>query len=212
MSDIISSLPELLSKFIENNPFNGYLAIIFAMFLENIIPPIPSELIMPLGGYYVSTGELNFNLVVISGTIGSVIGGLPWYGLGRMFNEEKIEKLISDKGKWLGISSNELRKSRNWFDKYGVKLIFWGRLIPGVRTLISVPAGIELMPLRIFLIWTTLGSLLWVTFLTSAGFFMGENFRKIQDFVGYFSGIIKPILFVLIIYFLSSRILKLIRK
>ena len=205
--NLITSLPDLITKTVETNPYVAYFVICFSMFLENIIPPIPSEIIMPLGGFFVYKGDLNFYILIAFGLIGTVIGALPWYFLGRLLNEKKISNFIDRKGKFIGISLKDLDKSRLWFDKYGVPLVFWGRLIPGVRTLISVPAGIELMPINKFLIWTSLGSLIWVIFLTSAGYLFGENYENIGIYIDKFKVILKPI-FVILILFLLIRFFK----
>ena len=172
------------------------------MFLENIIPPIPSEIIMPLGGFFVYQGDLNFYILILFGLIGTVLGALPWYYLGRFLNEKKLAKVVESKGKFLGITSKDFNKSKLWFDKYGVSLVFWGRLIPGIRTLISVPAGIELMPLRKFLVWTTLGSLIWVVLLSLAGYLFGENYRIIETYIDNLKFFIKPLLLIISIFFL----------
>ena len=200
--NFITSIPDLITKTVETNPYIAYFVISFAMFLENLIPPIPSEIIMPLGGFFVYTGDLNFYILIVSGLIGTVVGALPWYFLGKLLNEKKLSNFIDRKGKFVGISLKDLDKSRLWFDKYGVLLVFWGRLIPGIRTLISVPAGIELMPLNKFLIWTSLGSLIWVIFLTSAGYLFGENYEIIGLYIDNFKIILKPIFVILILFFL----------
>ena len=200
--NLITSIPDLISKTVETNPYIAYLVIGLAMFLENLIPPIPSEIIMPLGGFFVYKGDLNFYILIISGLIGTVIGALPWYFLGKLLNEKKLSNFIDRKGKFVGISIKDLDKSRLWFDKYGVLLVFWGRLIPGIRTLISVPAGIELMPINKFLIWTSLGSLIWVLFLTSAGYLFGENYESINLYIDNFKIILKPIFVIVILFFL----------
>ena len=200
--NLITSIPDLITKTVETNPYIAYLVISFAMFLENLIPPIPSEIIMPLGGFFVYTGDLNFYILIVSGLIGTVVGALPWYFLGKLLNEKKLSNFIDRKGKFVGISLKDLDKSRLWFDKYGVLLVFWGRLIPGIRTLISVPAGIELMPINKFLIWTSLGSLIWVIFLTSAGYLFGENYEIIGLYIDNFKIILKPIFLILILFFL----------
>jgi alkaline phosphatase len=127
---------------------------------------------------------------------------LPWYYLGKLVNENRLSSFLDKRGKYIGITSNDLIKSKRWFDKYGVSLVFWGRLVPGIRTLISVPAGMELMPLRKFLIWTSLGSLIWVALLTYAGFAFGENYQIIETYLDQFKFIIKPMLFLIFIYFL----------
>ena len=200
--NLITSLPDLITKTVETNPNIAYFVISLAMFLENLIPPIPSEIIMPLGGFFVYKGDLNFYILIIFGLIGTVIGALPWYFLGKLLNEKKLSNFIDRKGKFVGISLKDLDKSRIWFDKYGVMLVFWGRLIPGIRTLISVPAGIELMPINKFLIWTSLGSLIWVIFLTSAGYLFGENYEIIGLYIDNFKVILKPIFVILILYLL----------
>ena len=207
--NIITSIPEIISDSVKNNPNVAYLVICFAMFLENVIPPIPSEIIMPLGGYFVYQGNLNFYILVIFGLIGTVLGGLPWYYLGRFLNEKKLASFVDSKGKFIGISSRDLNKSKLWFDKYGVSLVFWGRLIPGIRTLISVPAGIELMPLKKFLVWTSLGSLIWVVLLTLLGYVLGENYKIIESYIDNFKVFIKPIFIIIFALFIFKYLKKL---
>ncbi len=199
ISEFISSLPVFIGNAVETNQWIGYGAILLAMFLENLIPPIPSELIMPLGGFYVSQGQLDFLPV-------------PWYGIGRLVNEERLEKWLEKNGRWLGIKPQELARSRKWFNKYGVSLVFWGRLVPGIRTLISVPAGVELMPITPFLIWTTAGSLIWTLFLTITGFYLGDNYANIETLISPFSSIFKIIIIVAISGALITLIYKTLRK
>ena len=212
ISDFISSLPLLIGNAVETNQWIGYGAILLAMFLENLIPPIPSELIMPLGGFYVYQGQLDFFPVVLAGLIGTVIGALPWYGIGKLVNEERIEKWLEKNGRWIGINSQDLSRSRKWFNKYGVSLVFWGRLVPGIRTLISVPAGVELMPITPFLIWTTAGSLIWTLFLTITGFYLGDNYANIETWISPFSSIFKIIIISCISVALVTLIYKTLRK
>tara|TARA_Y100001968_G_scaffold216980_1_gene199716 strand:- start:375 stop:1031 length:657 start_codon:yes stop_codon:yes gene_type:complete len=212
ISEFISSLPLLIGKAVETNQWIGYGAILLAMFLENLIPPIPSELIMPLGGFYVSQGQLNFLPVVLAGLIGTVFGAFPWYGIGRLVNEERLEIWLEKNGRWIGINPQELARSRKWFNRYGVSLVFWGRLVPGIRTLISVPAGVELMPIFPFLIWTTAGSLIWTLFLTITGFYLGDNYANIEKWLSPFSSIFKLIFVLIISGFLITLIYKTLRK
>ena len=212
ISEFISSLPVLIGNAVETNQWFGYGAILFAMFLENLIPPIPSELIMPLGGFYVYQGQLDFFPVVLSGLLGTVLGALPWYGIGRLVNEERLEQWLKKNGRWIGIHPQELSRSRKWFNKYGVSLVFWGRLVPGIRTLISVPAGIELMPITPFLIWTSAGSLIWTLFLTITGFYLGDSYRNIEKWISPFSSTFKIIIIIILSIALISLIYKTLRK
>ncbi len=212
ISEIISSLPVLIGNAVETNQWIGYAAILMAMFLENLIPPIPSELIMPLGGFYVYQGQLDLLPVVLAGLIGTVIGALPWYGIGRLVNEEKLEKWLKRNGRWIGINPQDLARSRKWFNRYGVSLVFWGRLVPGIRTLISVPAGVELMPITPFLIWTTAGSLIWTLFLTITGFYLGDSYESIEKWISPFSSIFKTIIIIILTLFAIFFIYKTLRK
>ena len=212
ISEFISSLPVFIGNAVETNQWIGYGAILLAMFLENLIPPIPSELIMPLGGFYVAQGQLDFLPVVLAGLIGTVMGALPWYGIGKLVNEEKLENWLKKNGRWIGINPRDLARSRTWFNKYGVSLVFWGRLIPGIRTLISVPAGVELMPITPFLVWTTAGSLIWTLFLTITGVYLGDNYANIERWISPFSSIFKIIIFIIILFALVSLVYKTLRK
>ena len=211
-ASFLNSIPEYISLAVEKNSIIAYLTICLAMFLENIIPPIPSEIIMPLGGFFVYQQKLNFYILVFWGLLGTILGSLPWYYLGRLVNEKRISNFLEKKGKYLGISSSDLSKSKRWFDKYGVSLVFWGRLVPGIRTLISVPAGIELMPLRKFLIWTTFGSFIWVALLTYAGYLFGENYPIIETYLDQIKYVIKPILILIFLYFFIKLIIRLLKR
>ena len=206
--NFLTSIPDYISLAVEKNSTLAYLTICLAMFLENIIPPIPSEIIMPLGGFFVSQQKLNFYFLVFWGLLGTILGSLPWYYLGRLVNEKRLSNFLDKKGKYLGISSNDLTKSKRWFERYGVSLVFWGRLVPGIRTLISVPAGIELMPLRKFLLWTTLGSLLWVALLTYAGYLFGEKYQIIETYLDQIKYVVKPVLILIFIFFLIKVLIK----
>ena len=210
--NFLTSIPEYINLAVERNSIIAYLTICLAMFLENIIPPIPSEIIMPLGGFFVYQQKLNFYILVFWGLLGTILGSLPWYYLGRLVNEKKLSNFLDKKGKYLGISSHDLSKSKSWFDKYGVSLVFWGRLVPGIRTLISVPAGIELMPLRKFLIWTTFGSLIWVALLTYSGYLFGENYLIIESYLDQIKYFVKPILILIFLYFFMKILIRFLKK
>ena len=212
--DIVSSISirEYINNAVETNSTLAYLTICLAMFLENIIPPIPSEIIMPLGGYFVFEGKLNPYFLVFWGLLGTIAGSLPWYYLGRLVNEKRLSNFLDKKGKYLGIYADDLTKSKRWFERYGVSLVFWGRLVPGIRTLISVPAGIELMPLKKFLVWTSLGSLIWVALLTYAGYLFGENYEIIETYLDQIKYFVKPILILILLYYLIKLVIRFIKK
>lgn len=168
----------------------GYPGIILLMFLENLFPPIPSELIMPLAGFTVQQGEMVFAYAVLAGVIGTMIGAFPWYYAGKVLGERRLKSWANRYGKWLGISEKDIEKVIVWFNRHGKKAVFFGRLVPGIRTLISIPAGISGMPLLPFTLYSTIGTCLWVLFLTTAGYVLGKNYHLMDEWLGPVSKIV----------------------
>lgn len=160
----------------------GYLGIALLMFLETIIIPIPSELVMPLAGFTAAQGKLTLIYVILAGTVGTVLGALPWYYVGKLLGEQRLKVLADRHGKWFGVSGHDIEKAKSWFDKHGGKAVFFCRLVPGVRTWVSVPAGISRMHLLPFLIYSVLGSTLWVSLLTYGGYTLGNNYQLVEQY------------------------------
>jgi membrane protein DedA with SNARE-associated domain len=177
----------------------GYIGIALLMFLENLFPPIPSELIMPLAGFTIAQGNMEFVPAILAGVIGTVLGAFPWYYLGKIVSEERLEHLADKYGKWITVSSKDIRKANEWFNRHGVKAVFFGRLVPGVRTLISLPAGINNMSLVPFVLYSTIGTTLWVVFLTTIGYLLGDHYTLVEEYLGPIS---KIVLLSLIIWFI----------
>ncbi|NUZ06046.1 DedA family protein [Piscinibacter koreensis] len=157
----------------------GYVAIVLLMFAENVFPPIPSELIMPFAGFSAARGELHPVLVVLAGTAGSLLGGLPWFFAGRWWGAERVKRAADRHGRWLAVSRAEIESAEKWFDRYHAPVLVFGRLLPGVRTLIALPAGFSGMALAPFVVWSAVGSLLWVSLLTGAGYLMESRYGTI---------------------------------
>jgi membrane protein DedA with SNARE-associated domain len=215
MQDFINRLPELIGSAVDANPLIGYLVIGLVMLLENVFPPIPSELVMPLGGFYVQQGKLELLPVLLAGLIGTLMGAWFWYGIGRLINEERLEHWLSLHGRWIGIQPADLARSRRWFKRHGSAVVFWGRLIPGVRTLVSVPAGIELMPQLPFLAWTAGGSLIWILILTLAGQALGEGYQRVGEWLEPITQLIKVLLLLAALAFtawIGARLISQRRK
>ena len=162
----------------------GYVGIVFLMFLENVFPPIPSELIMPLAGFTTTQGKLSLPGVILAGMIGSVLGALPLYFAGKLAGEERLKAWADRYGKWLTVSGEDIEKAKSWFDRHGGKAVLFGRLVPGVRSLISVPAGLSAMPLPLFLLYSALGTGIWAGILAWAGQLLGKNYRKVDQYLG----------------------------
>jgi membrane protein DedA with SNARE-associated domain len=187
----------------------GYVGIALLMFLENLFPPIPSELIMPLAGFTVSKGEMALVPAIAAGVIGTMLGALPWYYVGKIAGETRIRRWLDRYGRWIGISAEDIDKSKKWFYRHGTKAVFVGRLIPGIRTLISLPAGFSGMAMPQFLIYSTLGTLAWVGLLTGAGYLLGDNYEQVD---GYLEPVSKLVLAGLLIIFGIWLVLKLKRR
>lgn len=161
----------------------GYLGVAGLMLLENLFPPIPSELIMPLAGFVAARGELQIALVVLAGTLGSLAGALPWYYAGRWLGRDRLRRLAARHGRWLTVSPEEFDRASAWFDRHGGWAVLIGRLVPGVRTLISVPAGIAGMGLGRFLLLSAIGSLAWTAALALAGYVLEDHYAVVADYV-----------------------------
>lgn len=186
----------------------GYVGIALLMFAENLFPPIPSELIMPLAGFTVAQGKMNFVLAVVAGLLGTMLGALPWYYAGKLLGEERLKSLADKYGKWITVSSRDIDKADNWFDRHGSKAVFLGRLVPGIRTIISLPAGLSEMHLVPFLIYSTIGSALWIFGLTYAGYLLGDNYEVVDDYLGPVSKIVLAILVIGFAIWVGRRMMR----
>ncbi|ADV66106.1 DedA family protein [Deinococcus maricopensis] len=162
----------------------GYGGIFLLMVLENVFPPVPAEVIMPAAGFAAARGELHLLLAIVAGTAGSVVGTLPLYFLGRLVGEVRLAAWADRYGRWLTLSSRDIQQADDWFDRHGHKAVLFGRLLPGIRSLLSIPAGLSEMPLGKFLLYTALGSGLWTTVNAGGGYLLGENFERVQHLIG----------------------------
>jgi membrane protein DedA with SNARE-associated domain len=183
----------------------GYLGIALLMFLDNIFPPIPSEIIMPSAGYSASQGELLLAGVIIAGCIGSLVAAAILYWIGYKFNHDSIFRFVDRYGKYLFIKSNDVKKSLDWFEHYGHRIVFFGRMIPAVRSLISIPAGMSHMPFWKFMFFSSLGTIIWTTFLACVGFYFGENQALMQNIFSQVSHFIIIVVIAIIIWILYRR-------
>ncbi len=161
----------------------GLPGITLLMFLENVFPPIPSELIMPLAGFNAAGGEQNLVAVLIAGSLGSLAGALLWYWIGRRIGAERLKRLTRKHGRWLTITPEEIDQSNQWFGRYGGLAVLVGRLVPTVRTFISVPAGVAEMPLYKFMAFTTVGTVVWTTLLTLAGYWLQSQYTMVSEWL-----------------------------
>ena len=157
----------------------GYWGLALAMFLENVVPPIPSEAVLPAAGIAVRQGHLAFVWTILAATAGSVLGVTPWFYVGRWVGRERLALWADRRGKWLGISRKDVQRADIWFDRYGHVAVLVGRMVPGIRTLISVPAGLAGMGLLRFLLYSAAGTAGWSAALIMVGWWLGRDSERL---------------------------------
>ena len=163
----------------------GYGGIFFLMVLENIFPPIPSEVILPLAGFAAARGDLHIAVVALVATCGAVVGCLPWYLLGRWFSISRLKCLSARYGRLFTFSPDDLDTAQAWFLRHGQKTVLLGRLVPTIRTLISLPAGVTRMSLPAFLSYSFLGSAMWTSALVLLGYVLESQYDRVAGYVNF---------------------------
>lgn len=158
----------------------GLWSLAFLMLLQNLIPVLPSEVIMPLAGFLASLGYMDVRGAILAGLAGSMLGHVPWYLLGRTAGEHRLRRLADRHGRWLGLGEQHVRKADHWFQRHASGAVFLGRLVPGIRTCVNIPAGATRMPLWPFLGYTLLGDAIWTASLAWGGFTLGRDYRLVS--------------------------------
>jgi membrane protein DedA with SNARE-associated domain len=184
---------------------SGYLGVGFLMFLETLFPPIPSEVIMPVAGMAAAQGKMGFGLAVAAGTAGAMLGNVFWYLAARALGHDRLRPIIRRWGKWLTLDWNDVDKAHRWFDRHGVALVLIGRLLPTIRSIISIPAGLLDMRFRNFVIASTIGTGLWTALLAGAGYKLQENFRDIGKVIGPLSNAVIVVIVIAYVWRLATH-------
>ena len=174
-------MTDLVFRLIE---WGGYFGVALLMFLETVFPPIPSEVIMPLAGVIAARGEMSLPIVILCGTAGAMLGNIVWFGVAKLIGYERFEPLIRRFGRWLTLDWNEVERVHKLFDNHGNAIVFIGRMLPTVRSLVSIPAGLLKMRFLPFVIWSTLGSAIWTAGLAIAGWVLGQQFDQVETVLG----------------------------
>ena len=177
----------------------GPLGVALLMFLENVFPPLPSEVIMPLAGYLAARGEASFWAMSAAGVAGSLAGALFWYRVGRAVTHERLCAWVDRHGTWLAMRPDDVDGAAEWFARHGRWSVLFGRMVPLVRTLISVPAGFTRMPAAQFVVLSTIGTGVWTLGLAYAGLLLGNRFQQVERLIGPVSSAI--VAFAVIVYF-----------
>ena len=162
---------------------SGYLGVGFLMFLETLFPPIPSEIIMPVAGVTAANGKLQLSFVILSGTAGAMLGNIFWYLASRALGVKRLKPFIQKNGRWLTLTWPEVQRAHDWMESHGAAFVLVGRLIPTIRSLVSIPAGLLDMRFRDFFIASTLGTFAWTALLAGAGFRLKSDFSQVDQFL-----------------------------
>lgn len=186
----------------------GYPGIVLIILIENLFPPIPSEIVLPFAGFMTTRGTLTIWGVTIAATIGSVLGSLALYLVGHWFGRERIYRIVRRYGRFLTTDERDVQRAEDWFRRYGVWTVFFCRMIPIMRSLISIPAGLVRMNLWVFLIYTIVGSLIWNILLTGIGAALGTAWPLVTRMVGYYQNAVLIGLIGVVVVFGLLRLLK----
>ncbi|MCO5214991.1 MAG: DedA family protein [Thermomicrobiales bacterium] len=205
MSDLLGNMSEWATRVMDAL---GYAGLAFLVALENVFPPIPSEVILPLAGFNSSRGSMNILLAIVFATVGSLIGAVILYYIGYVFGEERVRYIINRWGKWLGFKESDVDMADRWFDRHGGVAVMLCRVIPIVRSLISIPAGLRKMPLSTFMLFTTIGSLVWNSILVTAGYLLGDNWDHVEQYVGYLQYLVILVVLVIGVWWVWARMIK----
>ncbi|WP_418041161.1 DedA family protein [Paenibacillus xylanilyticus] len=177
----------------------GYIGIALIIALENVFPPIPSEIILPFGGFMTTYTSLTLPGVIIAATIGSVLGAVILYGIGLLIDVERLEKIVDRWGPILRIKKEDIHRVDAWFDKYGMWTVLFCRMVPLVRSLISIPAGMSNMKFGLFVLFTTIGTLAWNIILVLVGAALGASWENILHFMDVYSLVVYALLAIIVV-------------
>ncbi|MCX6536109.1 MAG: DedA family protein [Actinobacteria bacterium] len=184
----------------------GYLGVALLVGLESVIPVIPSEIVQPYAGFVARRDDMSVVIMVIVATIGSVVGSLIMYGIAAAIGPNRLHSFINQYGKWVGISSAELDKAERWFDRRANATVLFGRCVPLIRAVISIPAGFRRMKIIPFTIYTAIGSLMWNIFLIGAGALLGDQWDRISKYISVFQWVVILAIIVVLARFVISRV------
>lgn len=200
---MLEALSNLIIQLIQTS---GYLGIFILMTLESALIPIPSEVTMPFSGFLISRGVLSFFPVILTGAVGNLMGSLIAYGIGFYLEETVILSLVRKYGKFILMTKEDYTKSLNWFNKYGNSIVFFSRLLPAIRTFISLPAGLAKMNIWKFSIYTFVGSFIWSAFLTIIGVYLGSNWHTLEVYFRRFDFAIAVLLILGVLFYINHKL------
>ncbi len=199
---VLSSLADWVTGVIDSL---GYLGVALLVALENVFPPIPSEIVLPFAGFVASDGDANLIGMIVAATVGSVVGALILYGFSAWVGPDRVGQVVIRYGRWLRLTTDDVIKAERWFDRYSGWAVLLCRRIPLVRSLISIPAGFRRMPLGRFVVYTSIGSAVWNSALIGAGYLLRSSWHDVEPILSWFQYVVVAVIVVAIAWFVWSR-------
>jgi membrane protein DedA with SNARE-associated domain len=186
----------------------GYVGVALLVALENLFPPIPSEIVLPFAGFVVSDGNATLLGMIVAATVGSVAGALVLYGIAAAIGPDRLRAFVVAYGRWFRLTTGDLDRAEAWFDRRAVVAVLIGRCVPLIRSLVSIPAGFRRMPITVFLLYTTIGSLIWNTALIGAGYLLREQWDEVAPIMDWFQYVVLAAIAVAVAWFVWTRFIR----
>jgi membrane protein DedA with SNARE-associated domain len=184
----------------------GAVGVALLVILENVFPPIPSEIVLPFAGFVAQRGDGSVIVMIFAATIGAVVGALILYGIAALIGPERLSAFIARFGRWFGVKPSDLQRAEQWFDRHAVAAVLLGRCVPLIRSVVSVPAGFRRMRIAPFLLYTAVGSIVWNSALIGAGAILGDQWERVEPYVATLQWVVIGLIVVFVVRFAVSKL------
>jgi membrane protein DedA with SNARE-associated domain len=199
LSDIAAWVQDVIERL-------GAVGVALLVILENVFPPIPSEIVLPFAGFVAQRGDGSVIVMIFAATIGAVVGALILYGIAALIGPERLSAFIARFGRWFGVKPSDLQRAEQWFDRHAVAAVLLGRCVPLIRSVVSVPAGFRRMRIAPFLLYTAIGSIVWNTALIGAGAILGDQWERVEPYVATLQWVVIGLIVVFVVRFAVSKL------
>jgi membrane protein DedA with SNARE-associated domain len=184
----------------------GAVGVALLVILENVFPPIPSEIVLPFAGFVAQRGDGSVVVMIFAATLGAVVGALVLYGIAAVIGPERLAAFVARFGRWFGVKPADLVRAEQWFDRHAVAAVLLGRCVPLIRSIVSIPAGFRRMAITPFLLYTALGSLVWNTALIGAGAILGNQWERVEPYVATLQWVVVAAVALLVLRFVFGKL------
>lgn len=199
LSDIAAWVQDVIERL-------GAVGVALLVILENVFPPIPSEIVLPFAGFVAQRGDGSVIVMIFAATVGAVVGALILYGIAALIGPERLSAFIARFGRWFGVKPSDLQRAEQWFDRHAVAAVLLGRCVPLIRSVVSVPAGFRRMRIAPFLLYTAIGSIVWNTALIGAGAILGDQWERVEPYVATLQWVVIGLIAVFVVRFAVSKL------